>query len=237
MSAPYVVPYDCLFEGPLTDEAKRRGFRDIIFEPNPKQSPGAGAHLCAVPTCNVVAYDMPRCKRHQQEVDAAAEPPAPDDNLPKAGTDLFVGHEFSGAGLKNPCLVCGGSFFARQHRLRIDTCVACRNPIIDGVDHPECIAKLSAKEQEERARLVGGSRTPNTPEPAPKPGVARATWSLVMADMLERDAAGAAKYGIRHQHDNGRDHLVDAYQEALDLALYLRAEIEKRKGNLVGGAQ
>lgn len=30
---------------------------------------------------------------------------------------------------------------------------------------------------------------------------------------------------------NGRDHLVDAYQEALDLAVYLRAEIARR-GNL-----
>lgn len=47
--------------------------------------------------------------------------------------------------------------------------------------------------------------------------------------MKERDEFGAKKYGIGHQHDNKRDHLIDAYQEALDLALYLRAEIEERK--------
>lgn len=50
-----------------------------------------------------------------------------------------------------------------------------------------------------------------------------------MLDMKARDRMGARKYGLRHQSDNGRDHLVDAYQEVLDLALYIRAEIEKRK--------
>lgn len=70
----------------------------------------------------------------------------------------------------------------------------------------------------------------NAPQPPPKPGSASATWNLVILDMRERDAMGAVKYGIRHQHDNGRDHLIDAYQECLDQALYLRAEIERRKG-------
>jgi hypothetical protein len=69
----------------------------------------------------------------------------------------------------------------------------------------------------------------NEPQPAPSAGQAVPTWQLVIADMNERDQWGARKYGTRHQHDNGRDHLVDAYQEALDLALYLRSEIEKRK--------
>lgn len=70
-------------------------------------------------------------------------------------------------------------------------------------------------------------------QPDPKPGIAPATWDLVVADMKARDATGASKYGVRHQHDNGRDHLVDAYEEALDLAVYLRAEIEKRKARPV----
>jgi hypothetical protein len=67
------------------------------------------------------------------------------------------------------------------------------------------------------------------PQQPPRPGVGVETWKLVIADMNERDAMGARKYGVRHQHDNGRDHLIDAYQEALDLACYLRAEIERRK--------
>jgi hypothetical protein len=69
----------------------------------------------------------------------------------------------------------------------------------------------------------------NEPQPPPQSGSAPPTWQLVINDMTERDRLGAAKYGVRHQHDNGRDHLVDAYQELLDGAVYLRAEIEKRR--------
>lgn len=66
------------------------------------------------------------------------------------------------------------------------------------------------------------------PQPTPKPGTSRPTSHLVVEDMLAKYDAGAVKYGTQHQHDNGRDHLIDGYQEVLDLACYLRAEIEKR---------
>lgn len=69
---------------------------------------------------------------------------------------------------------------------------------------------------------------PNAPQPAPKPGTSRHTVDLVQADLAERKRMGVAKYGVAHQADNGRAHLVDAYQEVLDLAVYLRAEIERR---------
>ncbi len=68
-------------------------------------------------------------------------------------------------------------------------------------------------------------------QPAPKPGTEPATWDLVLADIRKRDRLGALKYGVRHQADNGRDHLQDAYEEALDLAVYLRAEIQRRAKN------
>lgn len=71
--------------------------------------------------------------------------------------------------------------------------------------------------------------SPNDPQPLPQAGVAKKTWQLVVDDMWERDEMGARKYGVRHQHDNGRDHLVDGYQEVLDLACYMRAEIERRR--------
>jgi hypothetical protein len=45
--------------------------------------------------------------------------------------------------------------------------------------------------------------------------------------MKDRDVTGAAKYGTRLQPFNGRDSLVDAYQEALDLVVYLRQRIEE----------
>lgn len=68
-----------------------------------------------------------------------------------------------------------------------------------------------------------------TPQPAPQPGQA-AVLPLVIADLEARATMGERKYGTRLMVENGRDHLVDAYQEALDLAMYLRAEIAKRQG-------
>ena len=58
-----------------------------------------------------------------------------------------------------------------------------------------------------------------------------AVWDLVMLDMLERDATGRERYGTRLQPHNGRDALVDAYQEALDLVVYLRQAIYERDGS------
>lgn len=68
------------------------------------------------------------------------------------------------------------------------------------------------------------------PQPAPQSTAAPAAWSLVMRDMAERDIFGATKYGVRLQPGNGRDALKDAYQEALDLAVYLRTAIYERDG-------
>ena len=48
--------------------------------------------------------------------------------------------------------------------------------------------------------------------------------------MLKRDAVGRAKYGVPLQAHNGRDALQDAYEEVLDLAVYLRQAIEERNG-------
>jgi hypothetical protein len=50
---------------------------------------------------------------------------------------------------------------------------------------------------------------------------------LLIADMAERDAFGRAKYGKPLVAQNGRNHLADAYQEALDKLAYLRADIEE----------
>lgn len=70
----------------------------------------------------------------------------------------------------------------------------------------------------------------NTPEPAPKPNNNPGVWTLVMADMAQRDIDGMKKYNTRLQPHNGRDALTDAYQEALDLAVYLRQVIYERDG-------
>lgn len=54
-------------------------------------------------------------------------------------------------------------------------------------------------------------------------------WPLVIKDMEDRDRLGRARYGIPLRPQNGRDALVDAYQEVLDLSVYLRQEIEERR--------
>jgi hypothetical protein len=73
---------------------------------------------------------------------------------------------------------------------------------------------------------------PNKPEPMPTPNSHPAVWDLVIADMQERDRIGAEKYNTRLQPHNGRDFLVDAYQESLDLSVYLRGKIEEVKAGL-----
>jgi hypothetical protein len=61
----------------------------------------------------------------------------------------------------------------------------------------------------------------NQPEPAPTPGEGD-VWAEVIKDMEARRLMGIQKYGTPLQTNNGRNALVDAYQEALDLAVYLR---------------
>jgi hypothetical protein len=43
--------------------------------------------------------------------------------------------------------------------------------------------------------------------------------------LKDRAEAGKKKYGVYLQTHNGRDALWDAYQEALDLVMYLRQRI------------
>jgi len=69
-----------------------------------------------------------------------------------------------------------------------------------------------------------------TPQPPPHSGKLTVI-DYVLADMAERAAMGFQKYGTHLQTHNGRDALWDAYQEALDLAMYLRQAILERNNN------
>ena len=51
---------------------------------------------------------------------------------------------------------------------------------------------------------------------------------LVQADLCARIEKGRAEYGEPLTTHNGRDALWDAYEEALDPAIYLRQAIEER---------
>jgi len=53
-------------------------------------------------------------------------------------------------------------------------------------------------------------------------------WALVQKDMEARNEFGKMKYGTPLQPNNGRDVLQDAYEEALDLCVYLRQAIYER---------
>lgn len=78
--------------------------------------------------------------------------------------------------------------------------------------------------------------TPATQQqPEPRPGGESVTLSLLSYldfrartkalledDLMARRDLGIERYGTELTTENGRDPLVDAYQEALDLALYLR---------------
>lgn len=77
----------------------------------------------------------------------------------------------------------------------------------------------------EEEGLVSESR-----QPRPKPTNAPPSWDLVVRDMKARDEFGFGKYGVHLQAGNGRDALRDAYEEALDLCVYLRTAIYERDG-------
>lgn len=51
----------------------------------------------------------------------------------------------------------------------------------------------------------------------------------MIADIEERKNLGLRKYGTLLQPFNGRSFLLDAYEEVLDLAVYLRGKIEEER--------
>ncbi len=71
------------------------------------------------------------------------------------------------------------------------------------------------------------------PEPPPI-GEGTPIAPLVMADIEARVEAGRAKYGTLLRASNGRDALMDAYQEAIDLVMYLRQAIQERAESKYG---
>lgn len=58
-------------------------------------------------------------------------------------------------------------------------------------------------------------------QPSPKPSKGD-VWLAVIRDMEERRQFGIEKYGTPVQAFNGRNAILDAYQEALDLCVYFK---------------
>ena len=65
-------------------------------------------------------------------------------------------------------------------------------------------------------------------QPIPVPNTTEPIINLVLRDLADRAIMGRVRYGTLLPAHNGRDALIDAYQEALDLAMYLRQCIEER---------
>lgn len=59
------------------------------------------------------------------------------------------------------------------------------------------------------------------------------TYRKVHADLEAREAQGIKTYGATLRSDTPVDLLTYAYEEALDKAVYLRAEIDRRSETLV----
>lgn len=60
-------------------------------------------------------------------------------------------------------------------------------------------------------------------------GRGKIVLNMVIADLKKRAIKGQKTYGTKLRTNNGRNALIDAYQEALDLCMYLRQEIEEKK--------
>lgn len=54
-------------------------------------------------------------------------------------------------------------------------------------------------------------------------------FKRVMVDLARRDMLGHERYGGPLVANNGRDALLEAYEEALDLVVYLRQALDERE--------
>jgi len=75
---------------------------------------------------------------------------------------------------------------------------------------------------------VSDARDPVTDQQLPVVNDRPFVQDLVIADIEERKQHGIRKYGTALQSGNGRDMLLDAYEEALDLAIYLRGLLDEQ---------
>lgn len=105
---------------------------------------------------------------------------------------------------------------------------------------PERRAKPWSSNERPRCWGLGPSEATRTgfvePEPGPvgddgddansRPKIV----DLVIADMAEKSERGKAKYGTYLQAHNGRDPLVDCYQELLDACQYMRQVLYEKYG-------
>lgn len=117
------------------------------------------------------------------------------------------------------------------------TCSSCGEKRTISQHHSvyECVQNMKRKERMEQPKKVFDVQaiepTPflNNEQPAPKEGRIP-VYHRALADIQERVRGGRIKYGTELKTGNGRDPLVDALQEAIDLVLYLEQALLEREG-------
>lgn len=66
-------------------------------------------------------------------------------------------------------------------------------------------------------------------QPKPSQSIdSRSVTDELVSDLLTRREQGIKKYGTELMSHNGRDALLDAYQEVLDTAVYLKQALMER---------
>lgn len=88
--------------------------------------------------------------------------------------------------------------------------------------HHSCPQKMEAELKQ--AQMIGAQKCTERPQANEVD-----TWDYVIADILERNEMGREKYGVTLKPNTKEDMLQHAYEEALDLTVYLKTEILKRK--------
>ncbi len=76
---------------------------------------------------------------------------------------------------------------------------------------------------------MSDTRDPKTYQQLPVPNDRKSCQDMVIEDIEKRKALGISKYGTLLQPFNGRSFLQDAYEEVLDLAVYLRGALEEER--------
>lgn len=85
--------------------------------------------------------------------------------------------------------------------------------------------------EHEDGRQVQPTKTREGDQPLPSRNDLPCVQDMVIADIEARKRVGIQRYGTVLQPFNGRNALLDAYQEAIDLAIYLRQLLYEQEHN------
>jgi hypothetical protein len=94
------------------------------------------------------------------------------------------------------------------------------------VDKDQFIKNEKLLDNTSRKKYIQSQFRLKKQQPTPK-GTGKDIISLVHDDLESRAKKGEETYGERLRSFNGRDSIVDAYEEALDLVIYLRQFLEE----------